>query len=95
MGVAVGVLTVELRIPQSRSLKKKRMIIRSLKDRLSNKFNVSIAEVDNLDKWSSAVLAIAHVSNSRPFTDSTLSKILNFIDDFREAELADHQIDLL
>ena len=59
---AIGVLTLELRLENSHSLKDKRHVVKSLKDRLRNKFNVSVAEIDYQDLWQRAVVAAVTVS---------------------------------
>ena len=59
MGIIVGLCTVELFLPESQSLKDKRQVLLSLKDRLREKFNLSVAEVDGQDLWQKAVLARA------------------------------------
>lgn len=71
----VGVLTLELRIEHAHSLKEKRHVVKSLKDRLRNKFNVSVAEIDDMDLHNSAVLAVATVSSSRPFAEKVLQTV--------------------
>jgi uncharacterized protein YlxP (DUF503 family) len=68
----VGVLTLELRIDQAHSLKEKRHVVKSLKDRLHNKFNVSVSEIDDQDVHNSSVIAAAIVSPSRPFAEKVL-----------------------
>ena len=68
----VGVLTLELRIEHAHSLKEKRHVVKSLKERLRNKFNVSVAEIDDMDLHNSAVLAVAAVSSSRAFAEKVL-----------------------
>jgi uncharacterized protein YlxP (DUF503 family) len=68
----VGVLTLEIHIEQSHSLKDKRQVIRSLKDKLRDQFNVSVAEIDFLDSWQSSVVAVATVSNDRAFAEKVL-----------------------
>lgn len=72
---AVGVLTLELRIEHAHSLKEKRHVVKSLKDRLRVKFNVSVAEIDDMDLHNSAVLAVATVSSSRPFAEKILQAV--------------------
>jgi uncharacterized protein len=62
---AIGVLTLEIHVEDSHSLKDKRHVIKSLKDRLRDRFNVSVAEIANLDSWQSAVVAVATVSADR------------------------------
>ena len=58
----VALLEIELHLPASQSLKQKRSVIKSLRDRTSQKFNVSVAAVDHLDKWQLAGLAFSMVS---------------------------------
>jgi uncharacterized protein YlxP (DUF503 family) len=71
----IGVVTLELRIEQAHSLKEKRHVVKSLKERLRGKFNVSVAEIDDMDLHNSAVLAVAVVSPSRPFAEKVLQAV--------------------
>ena len=71
----IGVLTLELRIEQAHSLKEKRHVVKSLKDRLRHKFNVSVAEIDDQDLHNSAVIAAAVVSSSRDFAEKILRAV--------------------
>ena len=75
-----GVLQVELHIPTAQSLKQKRSVVKSLKDRLRNHYNVSIAEVDHQDKWQRTTLAIAMVSANHGHLESRFESISTFID---------------
>ena len=68
----IGVLTLEIWIESSHSLKDKRQVIRSLKDRIREKFNVSVAEIDGLDSWQNSVVAIATVANDRTYAEKVL-----------------------
>ena len=77
--MVIGTLEVEILIPGADSLKAKRMVLRSLKDRVRGSFNVSIAEVANQDQWQSASLAIVTVSSDRQFANEVLSKVVRFI----------------
>ena len=79
----VGVLTMELRIDQAHSLKEKRHVVKSLKDRLRGKFNVSVAEIEDQDLHNSAVIAVAFVSSSREFA----SQVLRAVEDEAEGQL--------
>ena len=76
----VGTLQVELLLHACFSLKEKRFVLRSLKSKIGNDFNVSVAEVDFHDKWQRAMLGVAAVSNDRRFLDEVLSKVVNVID---------------
>jgi len=90
----VAICQFELLIPGSNSLKAKRFVLSSLKTRLRNKFNISIAEVDSNDKWQRATLGLSIVANERRFLDQTISQILNHIDDENDVEVIDHQIEI-
>jgi uncharacterized protein YlxP (DUF503 family) len=71
----VGVLTMELRIEHAHSLKEKRHVVKSLRDRLRHKFNVSVAEIADQDLHNSAVVAAATVSSSRDFAEKVLRSV--------------------
>lgn len=68
-------LTLELRIEGSHSLKDKRQVLRSIKDKLRNEFNVAVAEVDVTDLWQRATLAVVSVSDSQDYLDSLMSSV--------------------
>jgi hypothetical protein len=91
----VGVLTLTLAIPEAMSLKDKRRAIRSLKDRLAGKHNVSVAEVDDLDEHRSAVIGVAMVANDRRFVDGCLSKIVDEVRVSRWVNLVDYEIEFV
>ena len=91
----MAVLTVDLYLPGSLSLKDKRAILRKLKERLANKFNISIAEVDFLDKWQRARIGIAQVSNDYKFLEKSMNTILNIIDEDDSAEVTEHLLEYL
>ncbi len=69
---AIGVLTLELRIETSHSLKEKRHVVQSLKDRLRHKFNVAVAEIANQDLWQRATIAAVTVSSDRENAEKVL-----------------------
>ena len=71
----VAICTAEIRIPGSRSLKEKRMLVRRIKDRLGRKYNISIAEVDRMEIHNQALLGIAAVSNDRRHLESVMQKV--------------------
>jgi hypothetical protein len=93
--MTVGSCKIELRIPDSGSLKDKRRIVKSLKDRLQGRFNIGIAEVDRLDEWQRATLGIAAVSNDARFVDEILSKVVNWIEANGKVLVVDYEIDLV
>ena len=77
--MVVGVCRVTLMVPESHSLKEKRMVLRRVKDLVRQKFNVSIAEVGENDVWQRAVLGLSLVGNERRFVESQLDEVLAFI----------------
>ncbi len=77
--MVVGICTVDLLVPESRSLKDKRQVIRSLIDNLQNRFKVSAAEVDRLDSWQHATIGFVFVSNDSRFTVQVLNKAMDMI----------------
>ena len=93
--MTVGSCKIELRIPDSASLKAKRRVVKSLKDRVQARFNVGIAEVDRLDDWQRATLGVAAVSNDARVVDETLSKVVNWIEANGGALVVDYEIDLV
>lgn len=86
----IGTMQIDLYIPGSDSLKGKRFIIKSIKTRLRNKFNISIAEVADQDKWQKVQLGVACVSNERRFIDKLFSGVINFIDKQDRVEIIDY-----
>jgi uncharacterized protein YlxP (DUF503 family) len=90
----IGVCTIEIHIPGSGSLKEKRHSLHSLKDRIRNKFNVSVAEVDNNDLWQKASLAVAAVGNDKSYLNKTLDHVLNMVRGVPEINLLDYHIEL-
>jgi uncharacterized protein YlxP (DUF503 family) len=68
-------LTLELSIPLSRSLKDRRQVVRSMKDRLRQGFNVSVAEMDEAITWQRATLGIAAISSSRDYLRGLIQEV--------------------
>ena len=75
----IGVCKLELRLPENESLKGKRRVIQSIITRLQNKYNASVAEVDNQGLWQLATLGITCVSNNRRHANEMLSSMINFV----------------
>lgn len=72
---SIGVLTMELRLDESHSLKEKRHVVQSLKDRLRNKFNVSVAEIDHQDAWQRSTLAAVTVASDHTHAEKVLQSV--------------------
>jgi uncharacterized protein YlxP (DUF503 family) len=77
--MTVGLARVTLFVAGSHSLKEKRSVVRRLKDLVTQKFNVSIAEVGENDVWQRAVVGLALVGNERRFVESQLDEVLAFV----------------
>ena len=92
--MTIGILKLKLRMPNSNSLKEKRMILRSLKDRLK-KFNISIAEIDDQDKWQIVQLVATAVGVDKRIVNSMLSRVVNFIEKSALVELVDFGMEML
>lgn len=90
----IGTCTVSLHIPGSGSLKSKRLALKSLKDRIRHKFNVSVAEVDHLDLWQRSTIAVAVVSRDGRFADRVISKVLALIEADRKVDIISIETDL-
>ena len=92
----VGICKIKLRLPENMSLKSKRQVLKSITIRVRNKFNVSVAEVDDQDLWQLATLGICHVSNDQRHTNEVLSKVVDFIVNSRfEIEMLNYEIEIL
>jgi len=76
----VGLLTLELHIPDAQSLKDKRQVLRSLKDKLRRDFNVAVAELENHDTWQRSVVGIVTISNEEKHVREMLQKVLDEAD---------------
>ena len=90
----VGTLRVRLLLRQARSLKDKRQVVKSIKDRLRNHFNVSVAEIEAQDNRQLAVLGLAMVSNETHHLKLALGQIVETLRSHPVAELIDHEMDV-
>ncbi len=92
----VGVCKIVLRLPENLSLKGKRQVLKSIVARVRNKFNVSVAEVDNHDRWQMATVGVCLVSNDSRYTNEVLSKVADFvINSHFDVEILDYEIEIL
>ena len=88
-------LQLELSVTDAMSLKDKRRVIKSLKDRIAHGHNVSIAEVGALDEHRRSILGIAMVGNEKGYVEGSLSKLVDFVRMVPQVSLTDYQIELL
>ena len=93
--MVVGVAKLILRLPGNKSLKGKRKVIKSICERLRQRFNLAVAETDVQDVWQTGELGIVAVGNQASFIDSKLDKAINFVEDMQVAEIVDIQRELI
>ncbi|MBE3069520.1 MAG: DUF503 domain-containing protein [Planctomycetes bacterium] len=93
--MVVGVLQMRLVLREARSLKDKRRVVKSLRDRIRHEFNVSASEVDALDLKQTAVLGVAVITNSRTFADQVLAKVVDLVRRTGGAELGHYETEIL
>jgi uncharacterized protein len=89
----VGVLTLEIQLPYSHSLKEKRAVLRKMRDRLCGRFNVAIAELDHQDVWQCATLGVVSISNSQTLLESLLRQVLAESEKILGQDVATHTLD--
>lgn len=93
--MVIGVGRVALYLSDGHSLKDKRRVVRAVKDRVQERFNVSIAEIGDLDLWQRAELGFSVVGNDRRHVNSSLDHVVGFIAGLRFAEIVDQSIEVL
>lgn len=91
----VGLLTLELYIPEAHSLKDKRQIVRSLKDRLRRRFNVAVAELEYQEVWQRSIVGVVTLSNAEQHVEESLQLVLAEAGRILGPVLADHIVELM
>ncbi len=91
----LGICTINLYFSNSQSLKDKRNIIKSVKSRIRNHFNVSVSEINNHDLWKNTTLGIACIGNEKRYLNDVLNKVIKFIDQQNHLQLIDFKITIL
>lgn len=89
----VGVLTLEIQIPYSHSLKEKRAVLLKMRDRLRNRFNVAVAELDHQDVWQRATLGVVSISGSQQLLESLFQQVLAESERILGGDVADHTLE--
>ena len=93
--MTIGILQLDLRFSESHSLKEKRMILKSIKDRLRREFNIAVAEIDDQDRWQSARLGISSIGNDKRYVNGLLSRVERWAERQRDAELVSSRMEFL
>jgi uncharacterized protein YlxP (DUF503 family) len=93
--MTVGLLTLELHIPQAQSLKDKRQFLRSLKDKLRGHFNVAVSELEYHETWQRSVIGIVTLSNEQQHVEESLQKVLAEADRILGPVLIGHAVEMI
>ena len=91
----IGLLTLEIHLPEAHSLKDKRQVLRSLKDRLRGKYNVAVAELDHQELWQRALVGVVSLSSDAGHLERSLREILDEADRLLGRDLIAHDLELL
>jgi uncharacterized protein YlxP (DUF503 family) len=91
----IGILTLEIHLPEAHSLKDKRQVIRSLKDRLRHQFNVAVAELDHQDLWQRALIGVVSLSGDAAHLEQSLRAVFAESERLLGRDLIGHEIELL
>jgi uncharacterized protein YlxP (DUF503 family) len=92
--MVIGTCSIQLYFSESGSLKRKRQFIKRIKDRVRNKFNVSIAEIKDNELWQRTTLGVSTIANDKRFINEILSKVVQLIQGENGVEVLDYQIEI-
>lgn len=93
--MVVGMLRIEMHLPEGASLKEKRKVVKSLIGKVRSRFNAAVAEVGSNDKWQLLELGVTTVGNDRRHIDSSLNNILTFVDSLYLAEIINTDMEII
>ena len=93
--MVVGIAKLNLRLPENHSLKGKRKVMKRICERLRQRFNLAVAEIDSQDLWQAGEVGIVTVGNEGSFVNSKLDKAVNFVEDLQLVEIVDVQMELI
>ena len=91
----VGILKLGLILAENHSLKGKRGVLKSIQARVSNQFNVSVAECGDQELWQSAVLGFSAIGSNRQVVEATLQQVVDFVDGLGLAQVGNAEIEIL
>ena len=90
----VGCCSIKFYLHGNQSLKGKRQVVRTIKDRLKNKFNVSVAEIGNQDVWQSLHIGIVSVNSDPKYLEGQVTRVVDAIEKMHLAEITDCQVQI-
>ena len=91
----IGICTCEIYIFNANSLKSKRSVVKSIIEKSKNRFNISIAEVGENDKWQKSIIVFSTISNDQRLVEETIEKVINFFDSYSEIEIINIKREIL
>ena len=91
--MVIGTLVIRLVIREAHSLKQKRSVLKRVKDRLRNRFNISVSEVAAQDVWQSATLGVAMVGSDKKYVNAVLSKVIDHIRGYPQVQIVDYELE--
>ena len=91
----LGICTINLYFTDSHSLKDKRSIIKGIKLRIRNNFNVSVSEINNYDLWKNTTLGIACIGNEKRYLDGVLNEVMKFIEHQNKLQVINYKTTIL
>lgn len=93
--MVIGILKLDMHIPLSGSLKEKRMILKSVKDKIRNRFNVSVSEIGELDKWQRALVGVVGCNSDGSYVNAELNSVVDMIKENSSIELLNYAIETI
>ena len=93
--MVIGICHLDLVLRDNHSLKEKRRVVKSIIGRVKSKFNVSIAEIGNQDLWQSAQIGFCIAGNEKRFINSSLDKVIYFIEESNSAEIKHAEMEII
>ncbi|MDH4198164.1 MAG: DUF503 domain-containing protein [Candidatus Aminicenantes bacterium] len=90
--MVIGLLILDLHIPHARSLKDKRMVLNRFRDRVRNRYNAALAELEHQDKWQRARVGVVTLNSQAHVVEELLQRVLNEATGSLDAEVAGHEI---
>ncbi len=93
--MVVGVCKISFLIHESNSLKRKRQVLKSLIQKVKNRFNISIAEVEDNDLWQKGTIGFCMIGNNNKFVNSAVDRAINFIRELNVIDMTDCSVELI
>ncbi|UNC91837.1 DUF503 domain-containing protein [Candidatus Contubernalis alkaliaceticus] len=93
--MVIGLCTLEMFFPNLQSLKDKRRILKSIQAKLRQKYNISVAEIGDHDKWQKTTLAVACVSNDSGFASQVVNQIVRELENHKEGYVIDFKVEII